>query len=195
MKISTKGTPAYQLPTTTGTGDHAGMRIPTGWEFAKWVTSMCDALKSDITATGYTVSAQVNTKGHLTITFEGDTYSRAQHPPFCITSDTKFVDKFSDLAKLDEALITKVWDDLIAFIGTLPQPGDRGFEAYMQLNAYCKELESAESKSWMDSIGIETRISGLEQENRMLMTQLDSVKTKLADAETALRVLIGIGRN
>ena len=195
MKISIqKNHPGHLLPTVTGSGPLARMRIPTEWEFANWASSA----QSAIEATGYKVSANVNSKGQVTLKFEGDTYSKEQYPPFAVNVDTKVVDKFSDLTKLDETRIGKVWGDFIAFTCTLPQPGDRGFETYMQLNAHCKELDIAESKSWHASIKYESRITTLEDALCMLQKQLvklESVKAQLAEANTALRVLTGLCKN
>ena len=184
MKITLeKKAPAYRLPTATASGPFPPGSIPPNrWETGFWLQTFDPILKSALDETGYTCNVEFS--GALKLTFEGNTYTNEELPPFCITGVTKFVDKFSDLAKLDEALITKVWDNLIAFIGTLPQPSDRGFSAYKTLLTDYEKLESAEQKDEMDAFKAEMRISALERENHELkkrLAEFESIKAKLAE--------------
>ena len=183
----------YRLPVCQATGTLETRAFSRRWERCFWRRSLERRPLTSISATGYTVHAWVDPKtSRLTIEFTGDTYSREHWPPSCITGDTKFVDKFSDLKPLDDALITKVWNNLVEFIGTLPQPGDRGYEAYMALHDDYQKSVDAENKTDDDLHRMKLANEDLSYEIQKLKKQLlefESVKAQLAEVTTALKVV------
>lgn len=183
MKIQRKETHHAMLPTCI-------VRFKPDQEFDEWACgfwrhSLPDYLLKLISATGYTVNVWTDYKtGELKIKFTGDTYSREHLPPFCITGNRKFVDKFSDLEKLDDALITKVYNNLIEFIGTLPQPGDRGYEAYKAIHADYEKSIDAENEANDELHRMKCTNEALLYENQKLKKQLlefASAKAQMAE--------------
>jgi hypothetical protein len=168
-------------------------------DFRFWRRSLPDSLRTSLSETGYIINAWVDPEtAELSIEFTGDTYSREHWPPSCITSNTKFVDKFSDLKTLDDALITKIWNNLIEFIGTLPQPGDHGYEAYMAIHDDYLHSVHAVRKAEDDLFRMKLANEDLSYEIQKLKQQLlefASVKAQLAEVTTALKVVSGLNKN
>jgi hypothetical protein len=196
MKITVEQNCAHKLPTVKVTGTTS--RAWNFWELYWWCNALPGDLLKSISNTGYTLRYCVGPKSKPVIEFVGNTFSKENLPLFCITGDTKFVDKFSDLPALTDALITKVWGNLIDFIDTLPQPGDRGYDAYMALHDDRQKSVDEGQKLEAELLRMKRAHDDLLYENQKLKQQpseLEEVKARLAEVTAALKVVIGINKN
>jgi hypothetical protein len=201
MRISReKETPLHLRPVVKVTGNPG--RQLTQWELTFWRRKGFSSTEyaASLSNTGYTWTAWFDSSnGTIVMEFTGNTFSKEHLPPFCITGDTKFVDKFSDLAPLTDDLITRIWDNLIAFIATLPQPGDRGYEAYIALQKAYETSNDDNHKFEIKLLTSQVDNSDLKHENQKLKKQLEEiaiVKAQLTEAQTALKVVTGLlGKN